>query len=129
MRILLSFAAVFFFTLSALSQSPGGISANNTMWLRSDVGITSASNLVTQWQEVSGAGVTGNFTVQSLTGTANVQTSPSLVDAGINFNPYIRFDGVTNSLSSTNLFPGTSLVTDNNEIGRASCRERVSSPV
>ncbi|MBS1744166.1 MAG: gliding motility-associated C-terminal domain-containing protein [Bacteroidetes bacterium] len=114
MRILLSFAAVFFFTLSALSQSPGGISANNTMWLRSDVGITSASNLVTQWQEVSGAGVTGNFTVQSLTGTANVQTSPSLVDAGINFNPYIRFDGVTNSLSSTNLFPGTSLVTDNN---------------
>lgn len=83
------------------------------MWIRSDVGVTSAANLVSQWQEVSGAGVTGNFTVQSLT-SAGAQTSPTLIEPGINFNPYIRFDGLTNSLSSVNLFPGTSLVTDNN---------------
>ncbi len=114
MRYLLIFQVLLLSVFDSLAQSPGGIATNNTMWLRSDVGVTSAANIVSQWQEVSGANVTGNFIVQSITGTATAQTGPTFIDAGINFNPYIRFDGFTNSLSSTNLFPGTSLVSNSN---------------
>ena len=102
------------FAFPASAQSPGGIVANNTMWLRSDIGLTSAANVVSLWQELSGANITGNFTVQPLNGTTTAQNGPVIVDAGINFNPYIRFDGLTNSLSSINLFPGTSLVSNSN---------------
>ena len=96
------------------AQSPGGISANNKMWLRSDNGVNTTGSTVTQWQEFSGANVTGNFTVQPLTGTANVQTGPTLINAGINFNPYLSFDGITNSLASVNNFFGTALVNNSN---------------
>jgi gliding motility-associated-like protein len=96
------------------AQSPGGISANNKMWLRSDNGVNTTGNTVTQWQENSGANVTGNFTVQALAGTANVQTGPTLIPAGVNFNPYLSFDGITNSLSSINNFLGTALVSNSN---------------
>lgn len=96
------------------AQSPGGISANNKMWLRSDNGVTATGTTVTQWQEVSGANVTGNLTPQPLTGTSNVQTGPSFIPAGINFNPYLSFNGSTNSLSSINNFLGTSLVGNSN---------------
>jgi len=102
------------FTVSLIGQSPGGILTNNTLWLRSDNGITANGVNVTQWQEVSGANVTGNFNVQSLAGTSNVQTGPTLIAAGINFNPYLSFDGITNSLSSINNFAGTALVSNSN---------------
>ncbi len=108
--------SLFSFSFISLlkSQSPGGISASNKMWLRSDNGVTAPGNIVSQWQEVSGANVTGNFTVQSIAGTATAQTSPTLIPAGINFNPYISFNGVTNSLSSINSFLGTALVSNSN---------------
>jgi len=96
------------------AQSPGGISANNKMWVKSDNGVTTTGTTVTQWQEFSGAGVTGNFTVQPLTGTPNVQSGPTFIPAGINFNPYLSFNGTNNSLSSINGFLGTSLVSNSN---------------
>lgn len=65
-----------------------------------------AGTTVTQWQELSGANVTGNFTVQPLTGTVAVQTGPTFINAGINFNPYLSFNGSSNSLSSLNGFLG-----------------------
>ena len=109
-------ATIFFFTCSNLvkGQSPGGISANNKMWLRSDNGVSTTGSIVTQWLENSGANVTGNFNVQALAGTANVQTGPTLIPAAVNFNPYLSFDGVTNSLSSANSFLGTALVSNTN---------------
>ncbi|MBL7700682.1 MAG: gliding motility-associated C-terminal domain-containing protein [Ferruginibacter sp.] len=115
LKYLLSATCCFIFSAGLLkAQSPGGISANNKIWLRSDNGITAAGSTVTQWQENSGAGVTGNFTVQALAGTANVQTGPTLIPAGVNFNPYLSFDGITNSLSSVNNFVGTALVGNSN---------------
>ncbi|MBL0056748.1 MAG: gliding motility-associated C-terminal domain-containing protein [Chitinophagaceae bacterium] len=105
---------VVFSTGNLLGQSPGGISANNKLWLRSDNGVTTSGTTVTQWQENSGAAVTGNFTVLPLAGTANVQTGPTLIPAGVNFNPYLSFDGITNSLSSVNNFLGTALVSNSN---------------
>ena len=102
------------FTATMHAQSPGGIAASNSLWLRSDNGVTTSGPTVTQWQENSGAAVTGNFSVQALAGTANVQTGPTLIPAGVNFNPYLSFDGVTNSLSSANNFLGTALVGNSN---------------
>lgn len=108
------FVLLIFFANTVNGQSPGGVSANNKMWLRSDNGVNTTGNTVTQWQENSGANVTGHFTVQSLAGTSNVQTGPTLVPAGVNFNPYLRFDGITNSLSGINSFLGTALVSNSN---------------
>ena len=84
------------------------------MWLRSDNGVIAVAGTVTQWQEISGAAVTGNFNVQPLAGTSNTQTGPTMNPAGINFNPYLSFDGITNSLSSMNNFLGTALVSNSN---------------
>jgi gliding motility-associated-like protein len=105
-------AAIAVISFSGLlnAQSPGGISANNRIWLRSDNGVIASGTTISQWQEFSGANVTGNFIVSSLVGTTNVQTGPTLIPAGINFNPYISFDGITNSLSSANNFLGTAIV-------------------
>jgi gliding motility-associated-like protein len=102
------------FTNVLKAQSPGGISANNKIWLRSDNGVSTSGTTVTQWLENSGAVVTGNFTVQALAGTSIVQTGPTLIPAGVNFNPYLSFDGITNSLSSANNFLGTALVGNTN---------------
>lgn len=109
-----SLAIFLLFAATIHAQSPGGIAGNNTLWLRSDNGVTISGTTVTQWQENSGAAVTGNFSPQALAGTANVQTGPTLIPAGVNFNPYLSFDGVTNSLSSANNFLGTALVSNSN---------------
>jgi gliding motility-associated-like protein len=112
----LFFLAILLTSITGLlkAQSPGGISANNKIWLRSDNGVSTTGTTVTQWLENSGAAVTGNFIVQPLAGTSNVQTGPVLIPAGVNFNPYLSFDGITNSLSSANNFLGTALVGNTN---------------
>ena len=93
-------------------QKPGGIKTNNTLWLKSDSGVTiNGSNTI--WQEVSGANVTGDFIVSNMRSTPTTQTAPSLFNPGINFNPYIRFNGTTNSLTSTNQVAGDQLVSQN----------------
>ena len=107
-------AAALLWTGFISAQSPGGILANNKLWVRADNGVITSGTTVTQWQEISGAGVTGNFTVQPLQGTANMQIGPTLLPAGINFNPYLSFNGSNNSLSSVNNFLGTSLVGNSN---------------
>ncbi len=94
------------------AQTPGGIGTGNTMWLRADAGVTLAANTVTQWQDLAAAGVTGNFTVQNIPGTATAQTAPGFSQALGNFNPFVFFNGTTGSLTSVNSFPGTSLVTN-----------------
>jgi gliding motility-associated-like protein len=115
MRIFLTLLlAGLLINIISFAQSPGGIAGGNTIWLRADNGVTSSASVVSQWQEQSGANITGNFTVQPLNGTVNTQTGPTLIGAGINFNPYLRFDGNSNSLSSINLFPGTSIVGNSN---------------
>ena len=91
------------------AQSPGGVTGNNTVWLKANAGTTlNAGNNVTQWNEVSGAAVTGNFTTAN--GLPN-QQPPLLQNAGLNFNPNIAFVSTApNSLISLNSFPGTSIL-------------------
>lgn len=112
--LLTATAAILLLNGVLQSQSPGGIPANNKMWVRGDNGVSTSGSTVTQWQEVSGANITGNFTVQPLAGTSNTQTGPTLIPAGVNFNPYLSFNGSTNSLSSVNNFLGTALVSNSN---------------
>lgn len=97
------------FPASIFAQSPGGVTGNNTIWLKANAGTTlNASNNVTQWNEVSGAAVTGNFTTAN--GLAG-QQPPLLQNAGLNFNPNIAFvSSAPNSLVSLNSFPGTSIL-------------------
>ncbi len=91
------------------AQSPGGVTGNNTVWLKANAGTTlNAMNNVTQWNEVSGAAVTGNFTTAN--GLAN-QQPPLLQNAGLNFNPNIVFVSTApNSLISANSFPGGNIL-------------------
>ncbi|MFN0082001.1 MAG: beta strand repeat-containing protein, partial [Ferruginibacter sp.] len=108
---------IFFILFSnniAKGQSPGGISLNNKLWLRSNNGVSATGTTVTEWQENSGANVTGNFNVRGLTASSNMQSGPTLIPSGVNFNPYVSFDGVTNSLSGANDFLGTALVSNSN---------------
>jgi hypothetical protein len=97
--------------IAACSAYPGSSSANLKTWLRANTGVTTTGSSVTQWNDQSGAGITGNFIVQP--GTP-AQTSPTLVNNAINNNPYISFNGTTNSLSSTNSFTGNSIFGTNN---------------
>ncbi|HEX4877624.1 MAG TPA: hypothetical protein VFV31_13190, partial [Chitinophagaceae bacterium] len=113
-RKYIGFCALLLQAAMLAAQSPGGIPANNKMWVRGDNGVTTAGTTVTQWQETSGANVTGNFTVQPLAGTANPQSGPTFIPAGVNFNPYLSFNGSNNSLSSVNNFLGTALVGNSN---------------
>lgn len=98
-------------SIVACSSYPGASTANLRCWLRGNTGVTSSAGAVTQWNDQSGAGVTGNFIVQP--GTP-AQTSPTLVNNAVNFNPYISFNGTTNSLASNNTFAGNSLFGTNN---------------
>lgn len=97
--------------IAACSAYPGTGSANLKTWLRGNTGVTTSGSSVTQWNDQSGAGITGNFVVQP--GTP-AQTSPTLVNNAINSNPYISFNGTTNSLSSVNSFTGNSIFNTNN---------------
>lgn len=97
------------------AQSPGGVSNEHTLWLKANQGVTLNNQLVQEWEEVSGANITGNFELISPGAGGLAQTAPGFDEAGINFNPYIVFNAnQTNSISSGNSFAGNLLFTHNN---------------
>lgn len=93
-------------SIVACSAYPGSGTANMKLWLKANAGTTLIGTSVTQWNDQSGAGITGNFIVQP---GIPAQTSPTLVNSSVNFNPTVSFDGISNSLASNNLFAGGSL--------------------
>ncbi len=65
----------------ALADSPGGVFANLSLWLKADAGTTGTAS-VTAWTD------------QSIGGSnATATTGPALVEDSINFNPALNFDG------------------------------------
>lgn len=98
-------------TIAACPTYPGASSANMKVWLKANAGVTTAGSSVTQWNDNSGAGVTGNFIVQP---GAPAQTSPTLVNNAVNYNPYVSFNGGTNSMASNNTFNGNQVFDPNN---------------
>ncbi|MBO9658005.1 MAG: T9SS type A sorting domain-containing protein [Chitinophagaceae bacterium] len=73
------------FSLTALSQSPGGVSGNLTMWVRANSGVTTTGALVNSWQYV-------NDGTKFFTGTG--ASRPTLATSTINFQPAIVFNDV-----------------------------------
>lgn len=98
-------------TIAACPSYPGAASPNIKVWLKANSGVTTAGPSVTQWNDNSGAGVTGNFIVQP---GAPAQSSPTLVANAVNYNPYVSFNGGTNSMASNNTFNGGSMFDANN---------------
>ena len=98
-------------TIAACPAYPGASTANIKCWLKANTGVTTAGPSVTQWNDNSGAGVTGNFIVQP---GAPAQSSPTLVNNAVNGNPYVSFNGGTNSMASNNAFDGNNMFDPNN---------------
>src|ERR1051325_8284495 len=104
-------AALLILPTAAFAQFPGGVNTNLKMWLKANSSVSlNPTNTVAQWNELSGAGITGNFATQGANINMNspVQNPPAYVAAGVNFNPHVSFtqSGV-NSISSNNAFVGT----------------------
>ncbi len=79
-------------SLTALSQSPGGVSGNLTMWVRANSGVTTTGGLVDSWQYV-------NDVTKSFTGTGGAR--PTLTTQTLNFQPAIIFNNVHELLGPT----------------------------
>ncbi len=105
-------AALLTLPFAVQAQYPGGVNTNLKMWLKANSGITlSPTNTVAQWDELSGANVTGNFSTQGANISMTGQNQPAYQTGGINFNPHIVFTQTgVNSISSNNAFVGTQLI-------------------
>lgn len=71
-------------------NGPGGVSANNVLWLRADNGITAAGAAVTAWNDNSGNG--NNATPPA------VAARPTFVGGARNGYPVVSFDGTDDEL-------------------------------
>ncbi|HXC06802.1 MAG TPA: T9SS type A sorting domain-containing protein [Bacteroidia bacterium] len=94
-------------TINACSTYPGTNAYGLTHWVKSDAGVTGSP--VSAWADQSGAGISGNM-VQAV-----AAAQPTLQSGTIDFQNYIRFDGVASILTSTNSFTGNTMfnTTDN----------------
>lgn len=82
-----------FLSLGAVAQTgPGGVgaAASNMLWLRADLGVTTAGAAVTGWSDRSGNA--NNATSPS------VASRPTLATGALNGYPVITFDGVDDEL-------------------------------
>ncbi len=66
------------------AQTPGGVSANLTLWVKSDAGTSTTGSLLDTWTYV-------NDGTKSFTSAGTDR--PSLVSSVINFNPSVQFGG------------------------------------
>lgn len=102
---------IFLYSANIHAQSPGGVATDNTVWLKANQGVTlNASNQITNWTEYSGAAVTGDFSTHNPGAHGDNQVPPTILPAGINFNPYSVFVSTNpNCISSNNLINGNSI--------------------
>lgn len=112
-KILLPLGFLSFAAGNAIfAQSPGGVSLNNTVWLKANTGVTlNALNNVTTWAEQSGALITGDFSTHNPGASGTTQNPPAFFANGLNFNPNIHFVSTNpNCISSNNLITGQSIL-------------------
>jgi hypothetical protein len=96
------FFIVSFSFFSSLAQSPGNISNNLELWLKSNVGVTGSSPVVS-WEDQS----INSFIASDLDG-------PDIISDRINFNPSLQFDGNSEELIINGGVLGNSSYTDLN---------------
>ena len=102
---------IFTVATSVAPDGPGGVTNNLNLWLKSNVGVTSAGGdgtEVTNWADQSGNGL--DFASQVFS-PGETQIGPTLVSSDPNFNGYPSFTFTDNYLARDpfNLFPGTDL--------------------
>ena len=78
---------------NSIAQSPGGISSNLYLWLKSNAGVTQSSNQVTAWANQAST----SMTTQASTAGSGVTASNNISFSNnkINYNPAIVFNGTT----------------------------------
>jgi hypothetical protein len=93
--------------IAACSSYPATKALGLQHWVKSDVGVTGSS--VSAWaDQSSGTSITGNMA------QATAASQPSLIASGVNFQPYIRFDGSNDILVSANTFSGNVMYSASN---------------
>jgi GEVED domain/N-terminal domain of BNR-repeat neuraminidase/Secretion system C-terminal sorting domain len=90
-------------TINVCSAYPITSALGLKHWVKSDAGVTLTAGNVSAWADQSTAAITGNL----VQGTA--ANRPALMASLVNFQDYIRFDGVSDILSSANTFAGNTL--------------------
>lgn len=110
-RFLLVIISIGFISEIVHAQSPGGVATDNTVWLKANSGVTlNPSNQVSSWAELSGAAVTGNFSTHNPGAGGVTQLPPTILQSGVNFNPYLVFVNTNpNCISSDNLINGNAI--------------------
>lgn len=105
-------AALMLAPLALYAQYPGGIGNGLKLWLKANSGVSlNPTNTVAQWNELSGAGITGDFATQGANIGMGNQNPPAYQPGGINFNPQLVFVQTgPNSISSNNAFSGLQLI-------------------
>ncbi len=84
-----------YFTVGALIKAPGNVTAGVALWLRADDGAANGA----VWNDFSG---NGNGAVQT-----TVARQASVIPAGVNFNPMLKFDGANDYLLAPSMFTPT----------------------
>ncbi|PZF72806.1 gliding motility-associated C-terminal domain-containing protein [Taibaiella soli] len=111
-NILFVFCLLLTVPVLAQSTGPGGISSGLNFWIKANTGTTVAGGVVNQWNDMSGAGITGNMNLSALNPN---NFGPSLAPVGINFNPHVVFDRTKpNSMITANQFLGNQLFNPSN---------------
>ena len=111
-KILFIILCFVFFNSKLFSQNPGGVGTNIQLWLKANFNIITSGVNVTQWNNNAAGGIITNF-VQFTPSSFPLQNAPTFTDNPINFNPYIRFNGVNQSLFSNVGFNGNQLFNAN----------------
>ncbi len=109
--------AEFNFTTGAIlcSTTPGGAgAANMQIWLKADSNITVSAGSATQWKNNASPIVTGIFAPANHAFVNPTQTAPSFAAAAYNYNPAVKFDGITQSLTSAVNILGDNIIDPNN---------------
>jgi gliding motility-associated-like protein len=106
------FLYVLLINSKLFSQNPGGIGTNIQLWLKANSNIVTTGANVTQWNNNVTGGIIANF-VQFTPASFPTQNAPTFTSNPINFNPYIQFNGVNQSLYSNVSFNGNQLFNAN----------------
>lgn len=88
---------LFFITSTTFSQSPGGVSANLSVWYKADAAATVSNNPVSAWASSGGSATTYSLT------QASASNRPSLINGATNYtkynyNPYIKFNSAASTM-------------------------------
>lgn len=106
------FLYVLLINSKLFSQNPGGIGTNIQLWLKANSNILTTGANVTQWNNNVTGGIITNF-VQFTPASFPTQNTPTFTNNPINFNPYVQFNGVNQSLFSNVSFNGNQLFNAN----------------